>query len=307
MVCILTGSFSIVSDSLAEDTTLLPAKEVRVNGISLHYVERGKGIPVVFVHGSLDDYRYWSAQMEPFGNSYQTIAYSRRYNYPNENKITGNNHSAVVEAEDLAGFLKELKLPAAHVVGISYGAYTALFLALKHPDLVRSLVIAEPPLMRWLPDLPRGKPLFQDFFDQCWTPVGNLFRAGDDQQALRKTIEWFVANGYRLPGGMTTFDSLPEDIRTYLLQNSREWKALTLSTDAFPKISYESIRKMSIPTLMLSGEKSMQINRIMDAELERLLPKNTRVMIPNASHDMWNENPEACRDHTLAFLSSQSD
>jgi pimeloyl-ACP methyl ester carboxylesterase len=36
-----------------------PAKVV-VDGIELHYVERGSGAPVVLIHGSLADYSYWN-------------------------------------------------------------------------------------------------------------------------------------------------------------------------------------------------------------------------------------------------------
>ena len=49
-------------------------------GIELHYVENGRGTPVIFVHGSLSDYTYWQGQMEPFASYYRALAYSRRYN-----------------------------------------------------------------------------------------------------------------------------------------------------------------------------------------------------------------------------------
>ena len=39
-------------------------------------------------------------------------------------------------------------------MGFSYGGYTALMLALKHPELVQTLTLAEPPLATWLNDLP---------------------------------------------------------------------------------------------------------------------------------------------------------
>ena len=121
-------------------------KKVSVaDGVELHYVERGKGVPVVFVHGGLVDYTAWENQLAPFAESYRAIAYSCRYNYPNTNKLQPK-YSAVVEAEDLAALIKKLDLGKVHVVGLSYGAYTALFLAVKHPDLVRSLVLAEPPV-----------------------------------------------------------------------------------------------------------------------------------------------------------------
>ena len=55
-------------------------KNVRVNDVELHYLENGKGVPVIFVHGGLDDYRMWEAQIKPFSENYHVFAYSRRYN-----------------------------------------------------------------------------------------------------------------------------------------------------------------------------------------------------------------------------------
>lgn len=54
-------------------------------GIRLHYVQEGSGPTIVFVHGSLSDYSYWSDQLPQFATHYHVIAYSRRYNYPNDN------------------------------------------------------------------------------------------------------------------------------------------------------------------------------------------------------------------------------
>ena len=70
----------------AETTENKPVQltRLRVNGVDLHYLEIGKGVPVIFVHGGLDDYRMWDAQLEPFSQQYRVIAYSRRYNYPNK-------------------------------------------------------------------------------------------------------------------------------------------------------------------------------------------------------------------------------
>ncbi|MGH9423600.1 MAG: alpha/beta fold hydrolase [Thermoanaerobaculia bacterium] len=100
-------------------------KVVRAGGVELHYIERGSGVPVVFVHGSVDDYRSFEPQLEPLSKHYRVISYSRRYNFPNAATALSGNHSALVEADDLANLLKALGAYPAHVVGHSYGAYTA--------------------------------------------------------------------------------------------------------------------------------------------------------------------------------------
>lgn len=127
----------------------LPA--IAVNGVRLHYVERGAGEPVVFVHGALDDYREWEPVARSLADAYRTIAYSRRYNFPNDNPVVGDDHSALVEARDLAALIRALHAGPAHVVAASYGAYTALVLAIREPTLVESLTLVEPPLMRSRP------------------------------------------------------------------------------------------------------------------------------------------------------------
>ena len=62
----------------------LQPKTIRVNGADLAYIEQGSGGAVVFVHGSLSDFRSWVFQLEPFAQRYRGISYSRRYHYPNE-------------------------------------------------------------------------------------------------------------------------------------------------------------------------------------------------------------------------------
>ena len=54
----------------------------------------------------------------------------------------------LVEAADLAALIKALKLKHVNLVGTSMGAATALTMAVEYPKLVRSLVLAEPPLSR---------------------------------------------------------------------------------------------------------------------------------------------------------------
>jgi pimeloyl-ACP methyl ester carboxylesterase len=113
--------------------TTPPLKEAKLgNGMTLHYVEQGSGPPLIFVHGSLSDYWYWQEQVEAFAQHYHVIDYSRRYNYPNDNKPVPN-YSAITDAEDLAQVIKTLHVRAADVIGHSYGALDGLFLAARHP------------------------------------------------------------------------------------------------------------------------------------------------------------------------------
>ncbi len=278
-------------------------KSVRVNGAELHYLDQGKGVPVVLVHGGLEDYRAWQLQMEPLSQRYRTIAYSRRHNYPNTRGAPGTDYSAIVDAEDLAALIRNLKLAPAHVIGVSYGAYAALFLAVRYPALVRALVLSEPPVLRWLPELEGGKPLFTDFMNEVWEPTTRGFHEGDEA-GVKAAIDGFGELGYSGSDAKMTFATLSPEVRSLLLQNAPEWRALTQSKDAFPDLPLAAVKRIEAPTLLLSGQRSLALHRVIDKQLERLLPRAEQVILVNATTKMWNEHPERCRSAAFAFLAN---
>jgi pimeloyl-ACP methyl ester carboxylesterase len=263
------------------------AKVAVADGVEVHYVARGKGVAVVFIHGTLGDYSVWDGQLGPFAETYRAIAYSRRYNYPNTTRLRPH-HSAVVEAEDLAALIKKLDLGKVHVVGHSYGGYTALFLAVKHPELVRTLTLAEPPVRFAGERVPDAK---QKVVEQARA----AFEKGDLEGAVRA-----VVNASR-PG---TYEKIPEPFRKLVLRNARELEALVTSEDMYPPLDRDAVRKIGVPVLLLSGEKSAPAQKTIDDELERLLPQRARhrVLIRDADHSMWFQQPEACRKAVLEFL-----
>ncbi len=159
------------------DGSLQP-NTIQVNGAELAYVEEGEGDAVVFVHGALGDYRNWSELLAPFAQRYRTIAYSRRRHWPNAWPDDDSGCEAPVHVADLAGLIDALGLAPAHLIGHSYGALTALLLATEQPDLVRALVLGEPPHMRWLTSLPDGQPLAEDFMAKAIEPCREAFARG---------------------------------------------------------------------------------------------------------------------------------
>jgi pimeloyl-ACP methyl ester carboxylesterase len=285
---LIATSASVCPESAAQESRPPELRRVALrDDVELHYLERGKGVAVIFIHGSLGDYSAWEAQLGPFAETYRAIAYSRRYNYPNTNRLRPN-HSAVVEAEDLAAFIKALDLGKVHVVGHSYGGYTALFLAVKHPELVRTLTLAEPPVVFAGDRLEEAKV-------RLVMQARRAFEKGDPEEAVRAIVNSSREGAY---------DRIPELFRRRLLRNAQELKALVTSDHMYPWLDRDAVRKIEVPTLLLSGEKSPASHKSVDAELERLIPKNARqrVIIRDADHGMWFQQPEACRKATLEFL-----
>jgi len=147
----VAAMFFVASPSFAQQkgasSSEMKTKEVRVNDLTLHYIELGQGTPVLLVHGTLEDYRTWDGQLEALSKGYRLISYSRRYHYPNEWPKDSTDFSVTIHARDLAAFIKALNLPPVHLIGHSYGAYIAFLVARDHPEVIRSLTLGEPPVM----------------------------------------------------------------------------------------------------------------------------------------------------------------
>jgi pimeloyl-ACP methyl ester carboxylesterase len=119
---------------------------------------------------------------------------------------------------------------------------------------------------------------------------------------MRVTIDWFGKNGYLIEGKPAQFDALTTETRTFLMENSLEWQALTTSADAFPMLDRKAVAAIKTPTLLLSGQNTMQINKTINAELKRLLPNAETAIIRDATHEMWTEQPDKSRAQVAIFF-----
>jgi pimeloyl-ACP methyl ester carboxylesterase len=264
---------------------------VRVNGVELAYIEAGKGEPLIFLHGGQADYRSWAPYFAKFEDRYRVIAYSRRYNFPNDNPIRGRRHSAYVEADDLAAFVKELKLRNVHLVGTSIGAYAALIYAVRNSENVASLTLAEPAINAWVEHTPE----YEHFNSNAWLPAAKAFRMGDDRGAMRLLVDIF--------GGEGSFDKMPPQAQAVAMSNARFFKAATLSRDPIPDIARSKVQRLPMPVLLIEGEDTFTMSKLIMKEIVRLLPKARHVTIPHAGHGSFRENPAAFGDAVLDFIS----
>lgn len=269
------------------------------NGMRLHYVDEGAGTPLVFVHGSLSDAGYWAGQIRPFARRYRAIAYSRRYDYPNVDPPEPG-YSAVTDADDLAAFVHTLGLGKVVVIGHSYGALTGLFLAVRHPELVRALVLAEPPAISLLRDLPgdraeRGRAAYADIQRRMVEPMQAAFRRGDREGGLRAFMS-YVFDDPR------AWDDLPERARRETLRDAKEWDVMMTTGTLFPEVSPAEVRGITAPVLLLSGAKSYPFLGLITEELAHLLPDRSSVVFADAGHQMWLQHPEECRRDVETFL-----
>lgn len=112
------------------------------DNVKLHYEETGQGTPIVFVHEFAGDHRSWEPQMREFGKRHRCIAYAARGYTPSDVPADKNAYTYMHVMRDCVAVLDHLKIDKAHLIGLSMGGYTALQVALNHPNRVRSMVLA---------------------------------------------------------------------------------------------------------------------------------------------------------------------
>lgn len=286
---------SVSANPPAASTPALAA--ARVNGVELHYVDRGEGVPILFIHGGLADYREWSPAADALPPGFRTIVYSRRFSFPNKNATPGNDHSMLRDVDDVAALIEQLGLSPVHLVGASYGAFTALMVALHRPDLVRSVTAAEPPLLHWLPDIENGRAAHDHFYDAVMKPTAAAFASGDPVQALSVALDFFVG-----PDGI---NQVPPDFRDMLMANIEDWRAITTAPQSLPRVTREQIAAIPVPVLLISGAKTADVHRLIDPEVARVIPGAKRVVIADGTHDMCSEQPAACAAAIGEFIVGQ--
>ena len=117
-------------------------KFVEVDGVRLHYVERGQGEPLVLLHGNgsmIQDFAS-SGLIDMAAKRYRVIAFDRP-GFGHSERPRSTIWTAEAQAELIEAALRELGVTKATVLGHSWGCSVAVALALRSPDLVGSLVL----------------------------------------------------------------------------------------------------------------------------------------------------------------------
>lgn len=264
-------------------------KSLPANGYPMAYVERGSGPTVVLVHGSLNDYRYWTPQIEPLSSRFRVVSISLRHYYPEPWKGEGD-FSIKLHAEDLVAFIQRLAVGPVFLVGWSRGGTVAVDMARSRPDLVRKLVLMDPALDALLP-VPGGAP----------AEDARVKRAKATEVYLRKgEIEAGIQYFFDSNNGTGAWNRLPEDQRQIRRDNA--WTVVGQLGDV-ETVTCTDLARFKMPVLLLGGEKSPpRYNRIR-AAFQKCLPSAASDTIPKAAHQMNQMNPPAFDAALIKFLS----
>jgi 2-hydroxy-6-oxonona-2,4-dienedioate hydrolase len=126
----------------------LKAKFVDVNGIKTRYYEMGTGEPMVVIHAEEGfsghaSANYFAKNIPGLAKHFHVFALDRLGSGLTDNPKTDKDYNIHAEMDHIVQFIQTLKLGKVNLVGHSHGGGMALFIAVEHPDVIRTLTIMD--------------------------------------------------------------------------------------------------------------------------------------------------------------------
>ncbi len=167
---------------------------VAVNGVELYYEMHGEGPPLVMLHGGVNPSAMFGAPLTAMAQAHQVIAiHLRGHGFSTDADAPW---SVELLADDVAALLGVLGIAQADVMGWSLGAAIALQVAMRHPELVRKLVVVSmnfrddgkfPEVREQFAAMPEKAAEFAQHLAQ--SPLATLYPDVDWEALMRKTGE----------------------------------------------------------------------------------------------------------------------
>jgi pimeloyl-ACP methyl ester carboxylesterase len=266
--------------------------KVQANGIQIHYEISGEGTPIVFVHEFAGDYRSWEDQVRFFNRRYRTFVYNARGLPPTDVPEDVSDYSQDIAVGDLAGIIQALDLAPAHIVGLSMGGYASLHLGLRHPELVRSCVVA---------GCGYGSVTSQrEQFQKDVNEVARRF----EEEGLEKFGPVYTAGPTRVQ--LERKDPIAyEKFQRLFVERSALGAANTMrglqSTRPSVYELEEAMKKSRVPTLILTGDEDEPCLEP-GIFMKRTIPTAALITFPNAGHLINLEEPAMFNRIVLDFI-----
>lgn len=259
------------------------------------FLEAGAGPrpPLLLVHGSLCDYRYWHSQVGALAARQRVIAVSLPFYFPVAQQPEATPFSVDAHADALHALIVARGWTNATLVGHSRGGSVCFQFAKRYPTALAALVLADPggQIVDQRLDgsgfdadasgvapgaaLPGGRGAMYDSADPRMVAT-RLIERGQVDAGLELFVDTVSRPGFWRRSG-AAFQAMARD------------NAQTLSAqirDALPTYTREAAQRIAVPTLLINGEKSPAVFLSAGAALERWLPDVRRVAMKGASHGM---------------------
>ena len=265
-----------------------------INGEDFTLARQGSGTTIVLVHGAVGDWRTWESQLSRLSAAHEVVAFSRRGHYPATHITPGTIYTVESHARDLIGLIQSVGTPPVHLVGHSYGGAICAVVALMCPQLIRSLVLAEPSLFTLLLTQREGA-LALAQSAAAMTHVAPLIREGKVEHALDEYLDVILG-----PGGAKRITGFS---RRVMLANTHTIEPM-LNGMNNGQFLHGHASQIQTPTLILRGEQTPPFFLLTAETLAKTIPNARLVVIPGISHGMHLEAPDAFSQAVLDFVAA---
>jgi pimeloyl-ACP methyl ester carboxylesterase len=246
---------------------------IDVNGVRTYYEVDGAGEPLVLLHGGLCTIETLAGLRAGLAPHYRVYLPERRGHGRTPDVEGGFSYE--VFANDTIAFMDALGLTWAHVVGFSDGATVGLLVAVRRPDLVRTLVHIGQQVN------PDGiRPEFRQVLALDAMPQGML-------PPMLRDLYAAVS-----PDGPDHWDVIIG-------------KAWRMMTSGEPNIDPATLRTVQAPTLVMTADED--IPPVEHAhEIAGSIPRATVAVVPNATHALPMEKPDVVADLVMRFIAEHA-
>jgi 3-oxoadipate enol-lactonase len=258
------------------------------DGARLHYEVAGDGPPVLLIHGLGTDTRGWALQRAAFARRYRTIAFDNRGAGRSDKPI--GPYSLLQMADDAVAVLDAAGIESAHLVGASMGGVLAQMVATRHPERVRSLVLA----CTACQNPPWRRELLGEWID--------LAAAEGATAVTRETVRWVV--GPRSMRRLAPFASLfggwigPLGLIRSAEGFVAQAEAILAADDAWA----DELSTLRMPTMVVVGNQDVLTPRGDSEELAERISGAELVVIAGGAHGFMIEQWRRFNSVVLEFL-----
>jgi pimeloyl-ACP methyl ester carboxylesterase len=273
----------------------LEARTMKVPGATLYYEVRGSGPVLLCITGGPTDAGMFTDLAGRLADRYTVVTYDQRGHSRSTLDAAPEDIPVSLHAEDAAEILRKVGGQPAYVYGNSGGGTIGLDLVTRHPDLVRTLVSHEAPLMQLLPDAARWRSEFDDIYE--------TYRSEGVFAAMGKFGAAVEEGGPKYSEEMAQKPPTPEDqeMMGRMAGNFELFIAHELRQNGGYVPDVDALRKAPTRIVSAAGETSGEqaARRAAIALAERLgIPAAT---LPGA-HGGWGADPQELADKLHEIL-----